>query len=347
MHKLIISSDGSLSAFNAEFGECYSSLSEGALGEKISKHIFPALLFLESKWQSSIESSLGFCLDSSDLPKESQKSQLKSSDFFGEKVALGDIWILDICFGLGYNAFLSALAFECLLQKYQKYFSQDNHNASATKKQPQKSPKLHIISLENDKNTLDLSREIFCIESSAWENLARGKVAQITPNVDMQILWGEACEVLEKLDFGEMDLKQADFKKNDLKKSDFGGFDIVFQDPFSFEKNPTLWSLEHFKRLFSLTKNECIITSYATKKEVLEVAKKAGFIPCKINPNKINIKILDFVVSQNQSLLKQGFQTHLQNVLKNRFDFEALFRVKKRRQSSVFSKNKTLLTTFA
>ena len=339
-----MSSDGSLSAFNAKFGECYSSLSEGALGEKISKHIFPALLFLDSKWQYSLESSLDFCLDSSDLPKESQKSQLKSSDFFGEQVALEDIWILDICFGLGYNAFLSALAFECLLQKY---FSQDNHSASATKKHPPKSPKLHIASLENDKTTLDLSHKIFCLESSAWENLARGKVAQITPNVDMQILWGEACELLEKLDFGEMDLKQADFKNNDLKKSDFYGFDIVFQDPFSFEKNPTLWSLEHFKRLFSLTKNECIITSYATKKEVLEVAKKAGFIPCKINPNKVNIKILDFVVSQNQSLLKQGFQTHLQKVLKNQFDFEALFRVKKRRQSSIFGKNETLFTTFA
>lgn len=350
-----MSNDGSLSAFNADFGECYSSISEGALGEKIAKHILPALLFLESKWQSKLDSRLKSSLESSpksslDFSDLSKDERLESSDFYHAKASLEDIWILDICFGLGYNAFLSAFAFECLSQKYQKHFSQ-NHNASSPKNQtpkPPKTPKIHIISLENDKTTLDLSREIFCLESSAWENLECGKATQITPNVKMQILWGEACEMLEKLDFGEMDLKREEFRKNDFKKSDFCGFDIVFQDPFSFGKNPTLWSLEHFRRLFSLTKNECIITSYTTRREVLEVAKKAGFVSRKINPNKINTKNLDFVFLQNQSLSKQDFQAHLQNALKNTFDFEALFsRIKKRRQSSVFSKNENDLTIFA
>ena len=338
-----MSNDGSLSAFNTEFGECYSSLSEGALGEKMTKHIIPALFFLDSKWQSRLKSSLEFSLDFNDFSKDRQP---ESSDIYGKQVELEDIWILDICFGLGYNAFLSALAFECRLQRY--FATNRNINP---KKQPPKLPKIHIISLEKDKTTLDLSREIFCLESSVWKNLSHSKIAQITPSVDMQILWGDACEMLEKLDFGEIDLK--DCKNIDLKEYDFGGFDIMFQDPFSASKNPTLWSLKHFKRLFNLTKNECIITSYATKQELLERAKKAGFISCKIKPSKMDMKILDFVLLQDgfQTHLQQDFKKHLQkslqNGLKNQFDFEALFqRVKKRRQSSIFSKSNIDLAKF-
>ncbi|WP_241993709.1 MnmC family methyltransferase [Helicobacter sp. MIT 05-5293] len=61
------SSDGSWSAYNETFSECYHSLKDGALSETIYKHITPAF----EHWQP--------------LPSQ--------------------IHILDICFGLGYNTF--------------------------------------------------------------------------------------------------------------------------------------------------------------------------------------------------------------------------------------------------
>lgn len=61
------SSDGSWSAYNESFNECYHSLKDGALSETIHKHITPAF----RHWQ----------------PIPSQ------------------MHILDICFGLGYNTF--------------------------------------------------------------------------------------------------------------------------------------------------------------------------------------------------------------------------------------------------
>lgn len=70
------SSDGSVSAYNAEYNECYHSLKDGALSETFYKHIFPSLKHL------SLEN----------LPKT--------------------LCVLDMCFGLGYNSLtlLSALA---------------------------------------------------------------------------------------------------------------------------------------------------------------------------------------------------------------------------------------------
>lgn len=65
------SNDGSLSAYNEVFDECYHSLKDGALSETLYKHIYPSLAHLESVYGG--------------LPSE--------------------IYALDICFGLGYNTF--------------------------------------------------------------------------------------------------------------------------------------------------------------------------------------------------------------------------------------------------
>lgn len=265
---LFASSDGSLSAFNEEFGECYSSLSEGALSEKLTKHIAPAFEYLRSQMQS---------------------------DDFKAKIPLStksDIWILDICFGLGYNAFLSASAFEYLLGQ------------SNTKPKPA-SAKLHIISLEKDRATLDLAGQIWHLDDKKWQSLASGQSTSLNQSTSLTIIWGDASSVLKNL----AQVFKKDFTKDLSKKSknqkyladferdfaqdfggsfaeyfarDFAGFDIIYQDPFSFGKNPALWSEEHFKQLFAISKSTCLITSYATRKEVLINAQKAGFLAHKL-----------------------------------------------------------------
>ncbi|WP_456471336.1 tRNA (5-methylaminomethyl-2-thiouridine)(34)-methyltransferase MnmD [Caminibacter sp.] len=65
--------DGSFTLKSFKYNECYHS-SEGAVVESLYKHIYPAFKVAEK------------------------------NDYFG-----GEIVILDICFGLGYNSFLSVL----------------------------------------------------------------------------------------------------------------------------------------------------------------------------------------------------------------------------------------------
>lgn len=66
--ELKASADGSFSAYNAAFDECYHSLKDGALRESLYKHIIPAFSACEN---------------------------------------LREMRILDICFGLGYNTLAS------------------------------------------------------------------------------------------------------------------------------------------------------------------------------------------------------------------------------------------------
>ncbi|PAF41878.1 MnmC family methyltransferase [Helicobacter sp. 11S03491-1] len=64
----IISNDGSLTAFNEEFKECYHSLKDGAYTETLYKHVLPPIEYTHLFKQQHLR-------------------------------------ILDICFGLGYNCF--------------------------------------------------------------------------------------------------------------------------------------------------------------------------------------------------------------------------------------------------
>lgn len=41
-------------------------------------------------------------------------------------------------------------------------------------------------------------------------------------------------------------------------------FDIVYQDPFSLQKNPLLWTKEYFSQIKNVLKNDGILTTYST-----------------------------------------------------------------------------------
>ncbi len=192
--EFIQSADGSKTLFNHEYKEHYSSLSDGAKSEKLGKHIFPVAEFIQKQ---------------------------------------DSIWILDICFGLGYTAFLSAKVLR--------------HQAK----------NIHIISLEKDKKTLEFATQIHNLSPKIIDNLKNGTQTHIAPNVSLQILWGDAKESLYTF----------------LPHT----FDIVYQDPFSYEKNQSLWDSSHFSLLFSLTKDSCLISTYATKSVIRHNARNAGF----------------------------------------------------------------------
>lgn len=72
-HKAVQSDDGSFTAYSVVFGEHYHSTKDGALHESLSKHVIPALAHTHDK---------------------------------------DEIFILDICFGLGFNTLATLYALE-------------------------------------------------------------------------------------------------------------------------------------------------------------------------------------------------------------------------------------------
>lgn len=288
--RLISSKDGSLNAFNAHFGEHYANMGEGAFSEKLGKHIAPAWEFLRDCFGSSTEETktleskaLDFAsltaLPDSNLPKSKTKPKQPAP-------TESSVRVLDLCLGLGYTALLSrALATLC--------------NSKTIEPRH-----IHITSIEQDRDVLKLVGAIHGLDSVVLARLAAGECVQIGDfaskssaqgGISLRILWGDVREQLECLlkqahenpklplehkipesnalaDFGVQD----DFGRESWGKE--SAFDIIYQDPFSYEKCPNLWDREHFSMLYALSKPHCLITSYATRREILLAAYEAGFL---------------------------------------------------------------------
>ncbi|MDE5603061.1 MAG: hypothetical protein K2I71_03970 [Helicobacter sp.] len=71
-----------------------------------------------------------------------------------------------------------------------------------------------------------------------------------------------------------------------------GGFDIVFQDAFSPKKNRMLWTYEYFKKLFEITLEDCIITTYSQNSSMLYSAFLAGFMPYLLKQKEVRDSII-------------------------------------------------------
>ena len=68
--------------------------------------------------------------------------------------------------------------------------------------------------------------------------------------------------------------------------------DIVFQDAFSPKKNPTLWSYEYFKMLFSLTNEDCLLTTYSQNSSMLYTAFLCGFKSFLVRQKEVRDSII-------------------------------------------------------
>lgn len=234
------SADGSMSAYNADFDECYHSLKDGALNETLYKHIYPSLVHSVGCFGDALEN----------LPNTSNT-----------------LCVLDICFGLGYNTLtlLSTLA--------KGQIPQQQILNGQILKTPFKG-KVKIYSPEIDENVFRTLRELtyppFICETLPLEKILEhfefakqpsqydGKIGDM--EFEIYLYKGDALVFLENL-------------KRDLN----GEFHIVFQDAFSPKKNPTLWSKEYFALLYHLLHPQGIITTYSQSRAVRENAINAGF----------------------------------------------------------------------
>lgn len=214
--KFLKTKDGSFSLYSEKYSDFYHSTKDGAILETLYKHIIPTFTF--------INHVANHTLDSPQNP----------------------IKILDICFGLGYNALFS-LALAKKLGITLKIYSME----------------LHLLENLRDfaypkilQSYLPLHKILDSLyERGAWE----------CENLALYLHKGDAKIYIKNL---------AD---SHSKGESQHCFDIIYQDAFSPSKNTELWDKSHFKNLFTLLKNNGTISTYSSNKKVREICQNLGF----------------------------------------------------------------------
>lgn len=158
----------------------------------------------------------------------------------------GEIMILDICFGLGYN---TAAALDVV-------------------KESNPVCKVKVVGLENDPEIvhemLKIDPKIF-FSYEILQTIIKNKqpimfneiVVHTTPSFCFELIMGDARERV-KLLVGKQ-------------------FDAVFLDPFSPKKCPELWTQEFFKDIYSVMKPGAILATYSCARIVRDNLIAAGF----------------------------------------------------------------------
>lgn len=167
-------------------------------------------------------------------------------------LAQNPIKILDICFGLGYNALFSLALAKKLGLKVAIY-----------------SVELHLLeSLRDFAYPKILSRYLPLHEildslflRGAWE----------CENLSLYLHKGDAKNYLQNL------ADSANIATQSALSSESQTFDIIYQDAFSPTKNAELWDKSHFQNLYALLKNNGAISTYSTNKKMREICQNIGF----------------------------------------------------------------------
>lgn len=151
-----------------------------------------------------------------------------------------EIKILEIGFGTGLNAFLTLL--ESLKRNIKVHYT-------ALELYPVDVDK--AIQLNYPENISIENRALFeKLHTSEWNT-----ETQITSNF-----------VLKKV---KTDFTQYDFETT---------FDVVYFDAFSPEKQPEMWTIAQFDKVFANCEPKAILTTYCAKGEVRRAMKSAGFV---------------------------------------------------------------------
>ncbi len=190
--------DGSITFYNKQFNEHYHTLA-GARSEAEKKYIIPGRL--------------------------------------KERLQQGDVALLDICFGLGYN---SLVACETAINA--------PHN-------------LAITALEIDKTVVEKAAEVLQKVSLQldWQQILRQLLETgfwQQENLSIAIHWGDAR-----------------YQAQNLGQE----FDLLWLDAFSSTKNSELWTVDFFKNLRKLCKTNAALLTYSAAIPVRSGLIEAGF----------------------------------------------------------------------
>lgn len=164
------------------------------------------------------------------------------------------IRILDICFGLGYNSFFSIF-----------YYLKMGYGGELEIYSPEKD-----YNLFSDLLKLTYPQEISWLDGEKITDvlMALKKKSIYAKNQwKIECFWGDA---LDYLNFFEDEF-----------------FDVIYQDAFSPDKNPELWSKEYFQTLTRVLRDDGVITTYSQKSLVKNVLKGLGFYVYELKHKEI------------------------------------------------------------
>jgi tRNA U34 5-methylaminomethyl-2-thiouridine-forming methyltransferase MnmC len=151
----------------------------------------------------------------------------------------GDISILEIGFGTGLNAWLTAL--ESALLKIQcNYYSLETVPL----------PLEWVGQLNYAQNVSDSDKELYMnLHTAEWD-----KTNTVTPHFSLSKL-NTALE---------------DFTPTET-------FDVIYFDAFAPEKQPELWTKELFQKLYDCLNENGVIVTYSSKGEIKRMWREIGF----------------------------------------------------------------------
>lgn len=153
-----------------------------------------------------------------------------------------EVNLLEVGFGTGLNAFLTLLGAE-ILQKRIHYTTLELYPVTATN-----AASLNFCDLI-DPSRRDTFEQLHTAEWETW--------VQISP-----LFW------LKKV---KMDLRDLPVNPPDAP------FDLIYYDAFAPEKQPEMWRQEIFNKLFSLSRDNALLTTYCAKGVVRRMLQSTGY----------------------------------------------------------------------
>ncbi|MEQ8470155.1 MAG: tRNA (5-methylaminomethyl-2-thiouridine)(34)-methyltransferase MnmD [Marinoscillum sp.] len=198
--KLITTQDGSHSLLREDMNETYHSF-HGALGE--SKYVF-------------IEQGL---------------------EYLVETKKLTEISVLEVGFGTGLNAYLSAICAQ-------------NHQV-----------KINYHTLE----PYPVPEELYARFNFAETDKLKALLQQLH-----QVEWGQPIQVSSFFNFQKYQVTLEEFESKEL-------FDVIFFDAFAPSKQAEVWQLSNIQKCFDSLNKEGILTTYCAQGQFKRNLKSAGF----------------------------------------------------------------------
>jgi tRNA U34 5-methylaminomethyl-2-thiouridine-forming methyltransferase MnmC len=150
-----------------------------------------------------------------------------------------EVRVLEIGFGTGLNAFLTMIEAE------------------------RSDKKIHYTSLE--KYPVELGKALQLNYPEAFPAVSRESFELLHTSV-----WGEEVQIGSNFWLTKIEADVTLFNLNMM-------FDVVYFDAFSPEKQPEMWSLELFEKIFIQCNSGAILTTYCAKGIVRRAMQSAGF----------------------------------------------------------------------
>ncbi len=126
--------------------------------------------------------------------------------------------------------------------------------------------KINVTALEIDKGVVgDAAKSV----DSEWNEILTSiydTASYLNKNVNIDMMWGDA-----RKSCGELIGSGAQY-------------DIIYHDPFSTQRNAQLWTVDFFKKLYQLLKQDGVVLTYSTAIPVLVGFIEAGFYIGKTEP---------------------------------------------------------------